>query len=231
MKYFISFLLAVFVFYSVGTEFVSATTNQNINEEELIDTDETPTEAIDSDQIDSETEEIFGESIDDSNVELESDINGNEATIQTNIETDDLSVDGELELDLDTSSMVVSAEAEDDSGEVFNGEFNVELQDINDDGDFIATVTDTKTGEEFNVNTAEVHASWYPLVWIAIVVARIGIKQAIKKFGKTSVKQATKKYGTKTSASKAVRKVSMKNLDDHYRKHKKNLATLRNPNI
>ncbi|MCY9014908.1 SAR2788 family putative toxin [Bacillus inaquosorum] len=226
MKYFISFLLAVFVFYSVGTEFVSATTNQNINEEELIDTDETLTETIDSDQIDSETEEIFGESIDDSNVELESDINGNEATIQTNIETDDLSVDGELELDLDTSSMVVSAEAEDDSGEVFNGEFNVELQDINDDGDFIATVTDTKTGEEFNVNTAEVHASWYPLVWIAIVVARIGIKQAIKKFGKTSVKQATKKYGTKTSASKAVRKVSMKNLDDHYGKHKKEFGNI-----
>ncbi|AEP91076.1 hypothetical protein I33_2118 [Bacillus subtilis subsp. subtilis str. RO-NN-1] len=125
MKYFISFLLAVFVFYSVGTEFVSATANQNFNEEELIDTDETPTETIDSDQIDSETEEIFRESIDGSNVKLESDINGKEATIQTNIETDDLSVDGELELDLDTSSMVVSAEAEDDSAEVFNGKFKL----------------------------------------------------------------------------------------------------------
>lgn len=58
------------------------------------------------------------------------------------------------------------------------------------------------------------------------MVARIGIKQAIKKFGKTSVKQATKKYGTKTSASKAVRKVSMKNLDDHYRKHKKEFGNI-----
>ncbi|QOQ56157.1 hypothetical protein IL989_05830 [Bacillus amyloliquefaciens] len=53
--------------------------------------------------------------------------------------------------------MIVTADAEDDSGKLFSGEFNVQLLDINDDGDFLATLTNTETGEEYNVNTAEVH--------------------------------------------------------------------------
>ncbi|MEC1259984.1 SAR2788 family putative toxin [Bacillus swezeyi] len=218
MKYLISFLLAVFVFYNVGTSFSSATTNQtqDNNEEEVIN----------SEEIESETEDFFGESVDDDNVSIESQVDGDEANIETKIETDDLSVDGELELNLETSEMIVSAEAEDDNGTLFQGDFEVELQDVNDDGDFIATLTDTETGEEFKVNTAEVQASWYPLVVIAITVARIGIKQAIKKFGKSSVSKATKKYGKKTSASKAVRKVSMSKLDSHYKKHKKEFGNI-----
>ncbi|GIN68507.1 MULTISPECIES: SAR2788 family putative toxin [Bacillus] len=217
MKYFISFLLAVFVFYNVGTSFSSATTNQTENNYE---------DVINKEQIESETEDFFGESVNGNDVALESQVDGNEATIQTKIETDDLSVDGELELNLETSDMIVSAEATDDNGTLFQGDFDVELQDVNDDGDFIATLTDIETGEQFKVNTAEVKASWYPLVVIAITVARIGIKQAIKKFGKSSVKKATKKYGKKTSASKAVRKVNMSKLDSHYKKHKKEFGNI-----
>lgn len=225
MKHFISFLIAVFVFYSVGTEFALAATYEN-NKKQLVDTQKASDETINNEKIDSEAGELFGESIDENNLDTKSEIHGNEATVKTSIETEDLSVNGKLDLDLADNNMIVTADAEDDSGKLFSGEFNVQLLDINDEGDFLATLTNTETGEEYNVNTAEVHASWYPLVWIAIVVARIGIKQAIKKFGKASVKQATKKYGTKTSASKAVRKVSMSRLDAHYSKHKKEFGNI-----
>lgn len=212
MKYFISFLLAVFVFYSVGTDFASASTNTP---------EATNEEIIDNEIIDSETEEIFGETLDENNVEIEDKVHGDEATIQTNIETDDLSVDGELELDLESSDMVVSAEAEDDSGELIQKEFEVQLHEV-DGEDFTATLKDTETGEEFEVNITQLQASWYPLIIIAIYVARYGIKYAIKKYGKTVVKKATKKYGKKATA-KDLKKLKFKStyeLNRHYKKHK-----------
>lgn len=48
--------------------------------------------------------------------------------------------------------MVVSAEAEDDSGELIQKEFEVQLHEV-DGEDFTATLKDTETGEEFEVNT------------------------------------------------------------------------------
>lgn len=68
-----------------------------------------------------------------------------------------LSVNGKLDLDLADNNMIVTADAEDDSGKLFSVEFNVQLPDINDEGDFLATLTNTETGEEYNLNTAEVH--------------------------------------------------------------------------
>ncbi|MDA1477773.1 SAR2788 family putative toxin [Bacillus changyiensis] len=216
MKYFVSFLVAIFVFYSLGTDVTSASTTQ------LESTNE---EVIDNEKINSETEEIFGETVDGNNVEINSEIDGDKATIETDIETDDLSVDGELELDLETGDMVVTAEAEDESGELPQKEFEVQLHEVDGD-EFTATLKDVETGEEFEVNTTQLQASWYPVVVIAITVARIGIKQAIKKFGKSSVRKATKKYGSKTSAAKAVRKVNMVRLDKHYKKHKKEFGNI-----
>lgn len=53
------------------------------------------------------------------------------------------------------------------------------------------------------------------------------MKQAIKKFGKSSVSKAVKKHGSKTSASNAVRTVKMSKLDAHYDKHKKEFSKIK----
>ena len=65
--------------------------------------------------------------------------------------------------------------------------------------EFKAIFTDLDTREQFNVDTAQVQASWYPSVVIVIHVARHGVKWAIKKHGKSAIQKATKKYGNKAS--------------------------------
>ncbi|NPC90766.1 hypothetical protein HOO54_05025 [Bacillus sp. WMMC1349] len=218
MKYFVSFLVAIFVFYSLGTDVTSASTTQ------LESTNE---EVIDNEEINSETEEIFGETVDGNNVEINSEIDGDKATVETDIATDDLSVDGELELDLETGDMVVTAEAENESGELPQKEFEVQLHEVDGD-DFTATLKDVETGEEFEVNTTQLQASWYPVIIIAIHVARYGIKYAMKKFGKTAVKKATKKYGKKATA-KDLKKLKFRNadlFDEHYKKHKREYGNI-----
>ena len=81
----------------------------------------------------------------------------------------------------------------------------------------------TLSGEIYEVNTAEVSASWYPLVVIAISVARYGITYAIKKYGKSTVTKATNKYGKKATAQtlKKVQFASKAKFDGHWRDHKK----------
>ncbi|MGX4669819.1 SAR2788 family putative toxin [Cerasibacillus sp. JNUCC 74] len=81
-------------------------------------------------------------------------------------------------------------------------------------------LTDLDTGEKYDVNTAEVQASWYPLVVVAIHVARHGIKWAIKKYGKKAVNKATKKYGKKASG-KTLSKLKFPNLNVKWNKHKR----------
>lgn len=61
---------------------------------------------------------MFGETLEDSNVEIESTVVDETEIIETTIETDDLSAQGELELDLESNEMMVSAELENESGEL-----------------------------------------------------------------------------------------------------------------
>lgn len=96
----------------------------------------------------------------------------------------------------------------------------------NDVNNPIIKLKNLKTGEIFTSNQNEVKASFYPLVVVAIFVARVGIKQAVKKFGKSTVNTAIKKHGTKTSASKAVSKVPMSRLDYHWNKHRKEFGNI-----
>ena len=92
--------------------------------------------------------------------------------------------------DLETSEMTVDTELENEDGEVFSKSFDIAVTEV-DGEDFTAVLIDTETGEIYEVNTTEVSASWYPLVVIAISVARYGIQYAIKKYGKSAVTKAT----------------------------------------
>ncbi|MCT9852043.1 SAR2788 family putative toxin [Priestia megaterium] len=216
MKYVLSLLAAVFIFSNAGPYYASAISEVNKSEEK--NEELTP---IDNEELQTETEDMFGETLEDSNVEVESTVVDETEIIETTIETDDLSAQGELELDLESNEMMVSAELENESGELVQQNFEVFLSEVNGE-DFVATLRDIETGEEYKVDTTEVQASWYPLILIAIQVARFGINYAIKKHGKSIVSKAVSKYGKKAT-TKDLKKLKFSNsslLDSHYKDHK-----------
>ncbi|MFK9117359.1 SAR2788 family putative toxin [Peribacillus castrilensis] len=222
MKYLLSLLAAIFIFSNVGPYYASATSESNKPEA----TNEEPT-TIDNEELQTETVDMFGEDLEDNNVEVQSKVVDETEVIETTIETDDLSAEGELELDLESNEMVVSAELENESGELVQQSFEVYLSEVNGD-DFVATLRDIETDEQYEINTTEVQASWYPLVLIAIQVARFGINYAIKKHGKSIVNKAVSKYGKK-AATKDLKKLKFANtkkFDEHHEKHKKEFGNI-----
>ncbi|WP_141235015.1 SAR2788 family putative toxin [Terribacillus saccharophilus] len=209
MKYFIMIILAFFVFSSLVPHYASALSSQGSEKQ--------PTPEEFSNQTENETTEF-----ENTSVEIESNEEDDIAYIETTIESENLDVQSQLELDLDEGGMLLNVESEDENGEIRNQEYEVVIHDINGE-DFEASLIDTTTGEEYEVNTAELQASWVPLVIIAIHAARFGVKYAIKKYGKSAVSNATKKYGKKASASslKNLKFASNKLLDRHWKDHSK----------
>ncbi|NRG46005.1 hypothetical protein HRF87_14745 [Bacillus sp. CRN 9] len=70
-----------------------------------------------------------------------------------------------------------------ETGELIEYNFDIEVTDINGE-EFKAIFTDLNTDEQFYVDTAEFQASWYPLIVVAIHVAKHGVKWAVKNMGK-----------------------------------------------
>lgn len=147
----------------------------------------------------------------------------NEKELKVNVENEGLLVNSTVELTNSNKKLSkINTEIYDpETNEKTNYNFEIKKIDYAKSGEPNLTLVDTKTGKEYITNNSQIQASWYPLVVIAIFVARVGMKQAIKKFGESSVKTAVKKHGSKTSASKAVKKIKMANLNVHYNKHKK----------
>lgn len=223
MKYFLPYVIAFFLFANIAPHFAFATSGDDVahlNDTPLGET------SVDGQLIQEETEDLFGETVEEENVEIESEIKGDTATIETTIETNELAVEGELELDLDTSEIQVTAEMETEDGEVIKQDFDVVVNEVNGD-DFTATLTDTESGEQYHFNTAEVQASWYPLIIIAIHIARYGITYAVKKYGKSAVTNATKKYGKKATTKDLTKlKFAKGELEAHYKKHKREYGNI-----
>lgn len=207
-----------FLFSNIAPHFASATYTNNEIDQPVGNSPEGI--SIDSEVIAEETEAIFGETVENNNVDVKSKIQNDTATIETTIETEELSVKGELELDINTSEIKIKVETENEKGKIIKQDLDVVLKEVNGE-DFIATLTDIETGEQYYVNTAEVQASWYPLIIIAIHVARYGIKYALKKYGKSAVTKATNKYGKKATTKDLTKlKFTKGELEQHYKKHK-----------
>jgi len=147
----------------------------------------------------------------------------NEKELKVNVENEGLLVNSTVELTNSNKKLSkINTEIYDpETNEKTNYNFEIKKIEYAKSGEPNLTLVDTKTGKEYITNNTQIQASWYPLVVIAIFVARVGMKQAVKKFGKTSVNKAVKKHGSKTSASKSVKTVNMSKLDYHYDKHKK----------
>lgn len=59
---------------------------------------------------------------------------------------------------------------------------------------FTATLEDAQSGETIEVSSAQVNAQAFPILWVLGLLARVGIKAAIKQIGKSKIKKATSKY-------------------------------------
>ncbi|MGM0751739.1 MAG: SAR2788 family putative toxin [Bacillota bacterium] len=105
------------------------------------------------------------------------------------VDEQDLKVDTELTMDLESQDAIITGSIVDESGNEYQESYHVVFHEV-DDEILIATLIDTETGEEYEINSTTLQASVIPI--IVGVVLRLGIKYAIKKFGKTAVKNALK---------------------------------------
>lgn len=213
-KNLISFIVLVILFSSLAPKFVDAQVVSNNTNESLIDFTE----------IDKQVDNAMTYEIDDK-IETNTYIDKSTDTliVNTQVETGDIEAESEMSLDLENQEIIISTSVEDEeTGELVEYDFDVVVTGV-DGEEFTAVFTDLKTGEQFNVDTAEVQASWYPLVVIAIHVARHGIKWAIKKHGQKAVKSATTKYG-KSASGKTLSKIKFSttnSFNNHWNKHKR----------
>ncbi|MDI0275424.1 SAR2788 family putative toxin [Bacillus safensis] len=152
----------------------------------------------------------------------------NEQELEVSVENENLLINSKVILSQESEqlSMVEAEIVDEDTKETVKYNFEIADIDVAEKSDPHLLLVDIETGEEYTVSDSQIQASWYPLVVVAIYIARVGINQAIKKFGKTAVKNAVKKHGKKTTTSNAVKKVSMSRLDYHYKKHKKEFGNI-----
>lgn len=175
-----------------------------------------------SDLTTTETIEPLNNNSNTNNIVVEDYTKNQTGYIDTSIDNQGLTVESQLELDFETNHMTVEAVIADAEGNLVNKSFDVAIEKVNNEEDFSAILTDSETLSTYKIDSSEASASWYPLVVIAINVARFGVQQAIKKYGKTAVKKATGKYGKKATA-KTLKKVKFQNkslFNGHWNKHK-----------
>lgn len=217
-KVLLTLLLSIFIFSNIAPHLASAYSESNHNTMEEIN-------QVDVNEAEEVAEEVIGEGTND--IEIESTTEDDIGIIDTTIESEDTTVESTLEVDLENDDMSITTEIQDENGDVLQQDFDVIVTEI-DGEDFTAVLIDPESGEEYEINTTELQASWAPLVLIAIHVARYGIKYAIKKYGKSVANKAVKKYGKKATAKDLTKlKFANKTLfKEHYKKHKKEYGNI-----
>lgn len=103
----------------------------------------------------------------------------------------DVTTDSEAPLDELIESVKVDAIVD---GENITAELLVRDFTYLGDDAFAATLEDAQSGETIEVSSAQVNAQAFPILWVLALLARVGIKAAIKQIGKTQVKKAAKSY-------------------------------------
>lgn len=110
--------------------------------------------------------------------------------LETNLVEEDLQMNAQFEIDKHNHEVRISGNVTDENGQSTDYDYNVLLHAVYEDV-FIATLIDTKTGEEYLLNSTQLEASALPLIPIIIgLVARQAVKEAVKKYGKKAVKDA-----------------------------------------
>lgn len=106
--------------------------------------------------------------------------------VESSLNTEEITINSMLEFNQNTDTITVSANLDDNYGNNINKKFDVKLLSITDEDNFKASFVDHETGEEYLYDSAELQAS----IWLGVIVgfiAKQGIKQALKKWGKNIV--------------------------------------------
>ncbi|MDQ0164066.1 SAR2788 family putative toxin [Aeribacillus alveayuensis] len=140
-----------------------------------------------------------------------------EITVNSELETGDLSFESELYINIDTGEMYVTEEQISETGEVTKTTYDMFFTEIEGE-DFIAYLIDRNSGELFEINTIDAQASAIPVLGLII---KQGAKWAIKKYGKKALISAFGKYAL-SNAIKNVAKFTVKNK--HLKGDKRNYA-------
>ena len=115
---------------------------------------------------------------------------GEVSQINTSINDEEISLDTTLTNNFNTGEIKLNGKIS-NSEEVENVDYAIDLT-YADENDIAGFLIDNKTGEEHQFDTRLSEASAVPLVVVAVMAARYGIKWAIKKYGKKAVNKAVK---------------------------------------
>lgn len=129
-----------------------------------------------------------------------------------------------LSMDKDTREFTVKSVETDSEGNQVEKEYKVDVQQATENG-IIATFTDTNTGEKYEINTNELHASFAFLIPIAIVVGEALLEHLIA-MGLAAVIAGV----TYTAASSIADKLRKKQYDHYpaYINRKKDIVMIGN---
>ncbi|MGE7093786.1 SAR2788 family putative toxin [Lysinibacillus sp. NPDC048646] len=115
-------------------------------------------------------------------------IEGDSKYVESSLNTEEITIISMLEFNEDTDTITVSANLDDKYGNSVDKKFDVTLLSITDEDNFKASFIDHETGEEYLYDSAELQASVWPVVGVIVgFIAKQGLKQALKKWGKSVV--------------------------------------------
>ncbi|MFJ7647340.1 SAR2788 family putative toxin [Lysinibacillus sp. NPDC097279] len=110
--------------------------------------------------------------------------------LETSLIEEDIKVNAELEIDKNNHEVIVLGDVTVENEQTTDYKFNIILHAVQEDV-FIATFIDSNTGEEYLLNSVKLEASAIPLIPIIVgLVVRKTVQEAIKKYGKSAVKDA-----------------------------------------
>ncbi|UZD63594.1 SAR2788 family putative toxin [Brevibacterium sp. JSBI002] len=131
------------------------------------------------------------------NLDTTVDVDAVGGTVSTSVEAEgidsrvDVATDSDAPLDELIQSVSVEAVVD---GEDIESELLVRDFTYLGDEAFAATLEDAQSGETIEVSSDQVNAQAFPILWVLGLLARVGIKAAIKQIGKTQIKKAAKSY-------------------------------------
>ncbi|MGR5984449.1 SAR2788 family putative toxin [Bacillus cytotoxicus] len=118
--------------------------------------------------------------------------NSTKIIVESAVTAEDFTASTAVSLDKETGDIQVNGNFIDANGEEIKVNFDVEVIKSNEEV-FIANFKDLKTGKIYEYDTTKLQASFIPAVPVVLaLVARAGIQVAIKKWGKTALRQISK---------------------------------------
>lgn len=193
MKKIISLILVTAIFMTyVPVGFVQAEESKNLKDDPIyiMNTEATEIEDVNI----SEELGVDSESVKD--LDTENTTNGDIDTFESELKTEEVYLNSTLDFNPETGEMTAVGTLKDEYGNDIKKSYKILVTDY-DEENVKATFIDLETGETYNVDTAQLSASVWPLVGVLVgFIAKKGIKAAAKKWGPTVVRAMVRSNDT-----------------------------------